>query len=105
MLGLYLALTLAYSLYFKEKLVLDVVLLAALYTHRVLAGAVAAHVAVSHWLLGFSLFFFLSLAFVKRYSEVQRVAEASSAQLPRRAIQTPDKGVDVADAVARGRAP
>jgi 4-hydroxybenzoate polyprenyltransferase len=93
MLGLYLALTLAYSLYFKQKLVLDVLLLAALYTHRVLSGAVAADVAVSHWLLGFSLFFFLSLAFVKRYSEVRRFAESSPAQLPRRDYRAADLGL------------
>lgn len=94
MLGLYLALTTAYSLYFKEKLFLDVLLLAGLYTHRVLSGAVAAAVAISPWLLGFSLFFFLSLAFAKRYCELHRVAPADpSAALPRRDYRREDLGL------------
>lgn len=94
MLALYLALTFAYSLYFKEKLFLDVLLLAGLYTHRVLAGAVAAAVPVSHWLLGFSLFFFLSLAFAKRYAELRRFAESAPAEsLPRRDYRAEDLGL------------
>jgi 4-hydroxybenzoate polyprenyltransferase len=94
MLALYLALTFAYSLYFKEKLFLDVLVLAGLYTHRVLSGAVAAAVPVSHWLLGFSLFFFLSLAFAKRYCELQRFAQESpAAALPRRDYRAEDLGL------------
>jgi 4-hydroxybenzoate polyprenyltransferase len=93
MVVLYLALTLAYSLYFKEKLFVDVLLLAGLYCLRVLSGAVAADVLVSPWLLGFSLFFFLSLAFVKRYSEVRRFADAAGAQLARRNYRSDDLGL------------
>ena len=94
MLGLYLALTAAYSLYFKQKLFLDVLLLAGLYTHRVLSGAVAAQVLVSPWLLGFSLFFFLSLAFAKRYCELRRVGLADpGAALPRRDYRPEDLGL------------
>jgi 4-hydroxybenzoate polyprenyltransferase len=94
MLGLYLALTAAYSLYFKEKLFLDVLLLAGLYTHRVLSGAVAAAVPISPWLLGFSLFFFLSLAFAKRYCELRRVALTDpAAALPRRDYRPEDLGL------------
>ncbi len=70
MLVLYLALSTAYSLYFKKQSLLDVLLLAGLYTHRVLTGAVAASVSVSTWLLAFSMFFFLSLALLKRYVEL-----------------------------------
>jgi 4-hydroxybenzoate polyprenyltransferase len=70
MLGIYLTATLAYSFYLKERLFLDVLVLAGLYTHRVLAGGVAADVMVSTWLLAFSVFFFLSLALVKRYVEL-----------------------------------
>jgi 4-hydroxybenzoate polyprenyltransferase len=94
MLGLYLALTAAYSLYFKEKLFLDVLLLAGLYTHRVLSGAVAAAVPISPWLLGFSLFFFLSLAFAKRYCEL-RLSDLADpgAALPRRDYRREDLGL------------
>ena len=73
MLGLYLALTTAYSLYLKTKLLVDVVLLAGLYTLRIIAGAVAADVPLTFWMLAFSMFLFLSLAFAKRYSELMQV--------------------------------
>ena len=58
----------------KRKPMIDVLILANMYTLRVLAGGVAANVPVSEWLLAFSTFFFLSLAFVKRYSELIRLA-------------------------------
>lgn len=70
MLAIYIALTTSYSLFFKRKLMLDVLVLAALYTQRILIGGVAARVPVSEWLLAFSMFFFLSLAFAKRYTEL-----------------------------------
>jgi 4-hydroxybenzoate polyprenyltransferase len=72
-LALYYALTIAYSFYLKGKLLLDVHCLGALYTIRVLAGSAATGIAPSQWLLAFCLFFFLSLALVKRVSEVQQL--------------------------------
>ena len=69
-LGAYFALTLAYSLSLKRKLIVDVVVLAMLYTTRVIAGAVALPVVPSEWLLAFSMFVFTSLALVKRYVEL-----------------------------------
>ncbi len=74
LLALYLATNLAYSLGLKRVALLDVFVLAALYTLRILAGAAAVDVPVSHWLLAFSLFAFLSLALVKRFVEVSAVA-------------------------------
>ncbi len=68
--GIYFTMTLAYSLRLKRQVIVDVMLLAALYTIRVLAGAVATVVYPSFWLLAFSMFLFLSLAMVKRYSEM-----------------------------------
>jgi 4-hydroxybenzoate polyprenyltransferase len=50
--------------------VVDVLALAGLYTHRIVAGGIATGIPISSWLLGFSLFFFLSLAFAKRYVEL-----------------------------------
>jgi len=70
-LGVYLAATLLYSLYFKKHIIADIVLLALLYALRILAGGYAVGVVVSQWLLAFSLFFFLSLACVKRFSELR----------------------------------
>ncbi len=66
----YLALTTAYSVSLKRKMLVDVVVLAMLYTIRVIAGAIAVSVEMSAWLLAFSMFIFLSLALMKRYSEL-----------------------------------
>lgn len=71
MLLLYLALTVAYTALLKRLVIVDVLVLAGLYTLRVLAGGFAAGVEVSPWLLAFSMFLFLSLAFVKRYTELR----------------------------------
>jgi 4-hydroxybenzoate polyprenyltransferase len=71
MLAIYLVGTLSYSLYLKRQLLLDVLVLAGLYTHRILAGGVASGVRVSAWLLGFSMFLFTSLAFAKRCVELR----------------------------------
>jgi len=68
--GCYFAMTVAYSLRLKQQVIVDVMLLAALYTVRILAGAAAARVVPSFWLLALSMFLFLSLATVKRYSEM-----------------------------------
>ncbi len=70
LLSLYFIMTTAYSLSLKKKVLVDVILLASLYTIRIFAGATAVGVVISPWLLAFSMFFFLSLAFVKRYSEL-----------------------------------
>jgi 4-hydroxybenzoate polyprenyltransferase/phosphoserine phosphatase len=66
----YFALTLSYSLSLKRKLIVDVVVLAMLYTLRVIAGAAALPVIPSEWLLAFSMFVFTCLALVKRYVEL-----------------------------------
>ena len=90
MLVAYLGLTLAYSYYFKQQLLLDALVLAGLYTHRVLTGGIAADVTVSPWLLVFSGFLFLSLAFVKRFTELQVLPEGRDQQIERRAYRSSD---------------
>ncbi len=69
----YCVVTLAYSLYFKRVVIVDVIILSALYTLRILAGAAAAKVPISDWMAGFSIFFFFSLALVKRFSELENL--------------------------------
>lgn len=66
----YFALTNAYSFWLKKKMLIDVVVLASLYTLRVIGGAAAINVMVSEWLLAFSMFIFASLALIKRYVEL-----------------------------------
>lgn len=70
MLLLYLVLTSAYSWGLKEYVLIDVLMLSLLYTLRILAGSVAVGIATTFWLLAFSVFMFLSLALVKRCSEL-----------------------------------
>ncbi len=67
----YFVASLAYSAFLKQLPMLDVILLAGLYTVRIVAGGAAADITISPWLLGFSMFFFLSLALVKRYTELR----------------------------------
>ncbi len=74
-LGFYTVTTLSYSLYLKRKLLLDVFVLSGLYTVRLLAGSAATGLVFSPWLAGFSVFFFLSLAFVKRFAELESLRE------------------------------
>jgi 4-hydroxybenzoate polyprenyltransferase len=88
---LYLGLTTAYSLWLKRVPVLDVLLLAGFYTLRVLAGLAATEVRFSTWLLAFSMFFFLSLAFVKRYAELARLRENAGTAVPRRGYVASDR--------------
>jgi 4-hydroxybenzoate polyprenyltransferase len=67
---LYAGTTMAYSVAAKRIAIVDVLVLAGLYTLRVVAGAAATDVRISPWFLAFLMFFFLSLAFVKRYTEL-----------------------------------
>ena len=73
---LYLGGALGYSLALKRKPLLDVVTLTVLHVLRVLAGAAAASVALSHWFLAFSLFVFLTLAIIKRQGDLVSLREA-----------------------------
>lgn len=66
----YLLLNILYSKYLKKALLLDCFILSSFYTLRIIYGAVVINVPLSFWLIAFSTFFFLSLAFAKRYSEL-----------------------------------
>jgi 4-hydroxybenzoate polyprenyltransferase len=70
MLALYLVLTTAYSWFLKTRVLADVIMLSLLYTLRIVAGSIAVGISISHWLLAFSVFTFLSLALVKRCAEL-----------------------------------
>ncbi|RDJ00427.1 UbiA family prenyltransferase [Dyella solisilvae] len=89
-LGGYYLLTSAYSLRFKRVVMLDVVVLATLYTSRIVAGIAAIHTKPSFWLLAFSMFIFLSLAMVKRYIELLSAQKAGK-------INANGRGYDVGD--------
>ena len=74
-LAAYFLLTNAYSFFLKGVSTADVMTLAVLYTLRVVAGAAAAGLALSSWLMAFSIFVFVSLAYLKRYIEVAALSE------------------------------
>lgn len=73
----YWALSVGYTLWLKRIAVLDVLALASLYTVRVFSGSVAVDIVVSNWLLAFSMFLFLSLALLKRTSELRRLGQSA----------------------------
>lgn len=70
---IYLCMTLAYTFWMKRIALLDVLVLSGLYTLRLLAGGAATHTVISHWLAALSIFLFLSLAFVKRFAELENL--------------------------------
>jgi 4-hydroxybenzoate polyprenyltransferase len=76
----YYGLTLAYSLQLKRLMAVDVIVLAMLYTTRIIAGVAAFNLTLTFWILAFSMFIFLSLAMVKRYAELRdaRVREVTT---------------------------
>jgi len=89
-LSIYLVTTLAYSLRLKRSVLVDVIVLSGLYTIRIIAGSAATGVAVSTWLGSFSIFFFLSLAFVKRFAELESLRERGGAQASGRGYHIAD---------------
>ncbi|HZR38454.1 MAG TPA: UbiA family prenyltransferase [Nevskia sp.] len=90
LLAFYAALSLGYSFRIKKLVMLDVITLAALYTLRIIAGAAAARVEASFWLLAFSMFLFLSLALVKRCAELHALIAEQRSQTRGRGYHAED---------------
>lgn len=89
-LAVYFGITVTYTFWLKRKEIVDALALAALYTIRVIAGGAAVGLAASFWLLAFSLFLFLSLAFVKRYSELHLMLGQGRGEAKGRGYRTDD---------------
>ena len=98
----YVAVTNLYSYIFKSIALGDVVILAALYTVRIIGGAVAIQSAITFWLLAFSLFFFFSLAMVKRYSELASLSERGETEATGRGYYAMDANLILILGVASG---
>ena len=98
---LYYATTTAYSLYFKRRSVIDIWLLANLYTLRILAGAAATTIVPSAWLMAFAIFLFFSLAAVKRLAELVDL-EARASTLSRRGYDSADAMLVAMMAISSG---
>jgi 4-hydroxybenzoate polyprenyltransferase len=89
-LALYAVVAAAYSVWLKRIVVADVVTLASLYVLRVVAGGLAVAVPLSHWLLAFSMFIFLSLALMKRHAELTLLRSTGRTEATGRAYRTSD---------------
>ena len=99
---IYLAGTLAYSFKLKHHPMLDVMTLAGLYTLRIIAGVTAVALAPTFWLLAFSVFIFLSLALVKRYSELRVMQREGKQEARGRGYHVGDLTILSAAGIASG---
>lgn len=99
---IYYVATTAYSLYLKRKLAIDICTLAGLYVLRIIAGGAATGIELSVWLLAFSMFFFMSLAAVKRQAELVDGAASGREQTPGRAYFVADLPMISMIAIAAG---
>ncbi|MCY1222384.1 4-hydroxybenzoate octaprenyltransferase [compost metagenome] len=87
---IYFIVTCVYSLALKRIILIDCMVLALLYTLRIIAGAAAAMLPMTFWLLAFSIFLFLSLAFVKRYAELEVQLQSGKQKVHGRGYYTTD---------------
>lgn len=102
LLGLYVLTTLGYSFGLKRAIILDVLIIAGLFTLRVLAGGAAAGIMPSFWLLAFCLFLFLSIALVKRVTELRMLSAKGGAETPGRGYRVDDLPALTAMGIASG---
>jgi len=90
MLALYLCVSLAYSFRLKREPIIDVFILATLFSMRLALGVVVAEVAFSPWLFFFSMFMFLSLSAAKRQTEITRMMAHGLKETPGRGYRASD---------------
>lgn len=98
----YIALTTIYSFYLKQFALLDVLALTTLYALRIIAGAVATGIGISYWLLTFSIFIFLSLALIKRYSELHNLKQLKSSRQKARGYHVEDLPIIILFGISSG---
>lgn len=89
-LAVYFLATCLYSFWLKQVAGVDIIFLAGLYTIRLALGAAVVEVEISEWLLAFSLFFFLSLALAKRFSELYNIKEENRSKVAGRGYYLAD---------------
>jgi 4-hydroxybenzoate polyprenyltransferase len=98
----YVVVTFGYTTLFKRFSLIDVLVLAGLYTLRIIAGGAATGIPLTMWLLGFSMFLFTSLAFAKRYSETIEMEGRNEAMVAGRGYRAGDSVVLLALGTASG---
>ena len=87
---LYFLITIFYSIYFKKRTIIDIFILSLLYTIRIIGGGVATNIDVSFWLLAFAIFIFLSLAAIKRQSELVDLLKRGKSEIVGRGYNVQD---------------
>lgn len=73
--GVYFIVTTIYSFKLKKIALVDTLTLAGLFTWRIISGGLITSTELSFWLMVFSVFFFLSLAFAKRAAELNTMKQ------------------------------
>jgi 4-hydroxybenzoate polyprenyltransferase len=101
-LTIYYIITTLYSFKLKKLPLVDVLTLASLYTIRIISGGKAADIEISPWLLAFSMFIFMSLAFLKRYTELLVMISQNKEKASGRGYQTGDSNLIMAFGAASG---
>ena len=99
---IYILINFFYSAKAKKLIILDCILLAMMYTYRVFLGTIIASLELSVWLISFSFFLFLSLAFIKRYAELFNLKQKSIEKTKGRAYQVNDMPVIIGMAIGSG---
>jgi 4-hydroxybenzoate polyprenyltransferase/phosphoserine phosphatase len=100
----YLCVTIAYSIQLKQYVLIDILVLAGLYTIRLFAGAVPVRIELSFWLVAFSIFVFFSLALVKRCAELKTLGQIGIRSTSGRDYQSTDLPILMAMGIASGYA-
>ncbi len=98
----YFIMTMSYSLWLKRKVMVDICVLAGLYTLRIVAGALATGIVPSIWLLALSMFFFFSLAAVKRQAELVDMKDSGKSSIAGRGYRLDDLGIVTQIALSSG---
>jgi 4-hydroxybenzoate polyprenyltransferase len=98
----YFALTTSYSFYLRKVALVDVIVLAGLYTMRIMAGSAAIMIWPSHWLAAFSTFLFFSLALVKRYGELVIMRNINGGAAKARGYELSDEELLASMGIASG---
>lgn len=99
---IYSVLSAAYSFKLKRVVLLDVSILAVLYTLRIIAGTFAVSLDLSYWLIVFSIFMFTSLAMVKRVSELYNLMLQDKEKVEGRGYVVKDREIILALGSASG---
>jgi 4-hydroxybenzoate polyprenyltransferase len=99
---LYLSVSIAYTLWLKTVVLLDVFVLAAGYALRIIAGAAAVRIDPSARLLAFCIFLFVSLALIKRYAELALLRTRDGTAAHARAYRLEDQDFVLALGVSCG---